>query len=414
MGKRFLSSWVNTEKSRRLCCMVAICMLISLIPVWQTDAYIVQAITKEEAERQKEEAEESEEEAKAVLDALEEKQNQIVEEVAELDSRATEIQTEITSKEDESEKLQAEIKTTKKNLTKAQADEDAQYEAMKQRIQYLYEEGSVNYVETLLTSVSFTDMLNSSEYIDQLSLYDQSQLSQLEKTRQEIEEYEVSLESNLKQVESLKTDLERYNDELQGVIEEKEEQISQYDDDIDAQTQLTAKFTAQREKLEAQIAEMSRQEASKAQENGSSSVYTPDGKVYDTSKYAGRFMWPVATGGTITSYFGYRNAPTAGASTYHQGLDIGCTYGSDIVAADDGTVVMSCYNGGGGNMVMISHGDGVCTVYMHNSQLCVNVGEKVEKGQVIAKAGSTGVSTGPHCHFGVQINGTYVDPLDFL
>ena len=85
-----------------------------------------------------------------------------------------------------------------------------------------------------------------------------------------------------------------------------------------------------------------------------------------------------------------------------------------VVAAEAGTVVMSCYNGGGGNMVMISHGGGICTVYMHNSQLCVNVGDKVVKGQVIAKAGSTGVSTGPHCHFGVSIDGTYVNPHDFL
>ena len=214
-------------------------------------------------------------------------------------------------------------------------------------------------------------------------------------------------------MESVKTDLESNEAELQTIIDQKQEEITRYDGDIEAQKSLMNKFTVAREEAERRIAEISRQEMGKANANGTG-AYTKDGKVYDTSKYKGKFMWPVSTGGVITDEFGYRDAPTAGASTYHQGLDIGCDYGTDIVAAEAGTVVMSCYNGGGGNMVMISHGGGICTVYMHNSQLCVNVGDKVVKGQVIAKAGSTGVSTGPHCHFGVSIDGTYVNPHDFL
>lgn len=399
---------------RKMGLLIALCICVSEIYAVQSDVACVYAITKSEAEKQKEEAEENEKDAKSVLEALEDKQNEIVQEVADLDSRATKIQTEISLKEDESEALQSEIAETKKNLADAQKAETDQYDSMKKRIQYLYEEGEIDYIDTLLSSVSFTDMLNNSEYIDQISSYDQKQLEKLAHTRSEIADYESSLESDLRQVEALKTDLVDYNNQLQETIAEKEEQISTYDGDIDAQEKLMAKFTAEREKLEAQIAEMSKNEANKAGTSTSGSVYTTDGKVYDSSKYSGRFMWPVSTGGTITDYFGYRNAPTAGASSYHQGLDIGCSYGTDIVAADDGTVIMSGYNGGAGNMVMISHEDGICTVYMHNSQLCVNVGENVVKGQVIAKAGSTGVSTGTHCHFGVQINGTYVDPLDFL
>lgn len=388
-------------------------LVISCASTVPTTMDSVCAITKEEAEEQKKDAEENEQNAKDVLDSLEEQQNNVVKEVEELDAQVTDIQSQITAKTKESQKLQNTIENTQKELEQAQIAEDNQYEAMKERIQYLYEEGEVDYVDALLTSTTFSDMLNKSEYIDQLSIYDQQQLADLIQTRSDIAEYEETLESDLRQVESLKTDLKEYNNQLEEKIDEKEAQISQYDEDIDAQEALMAKFTAEREKLEKQIEEMSRQEAMKAT-SGGTSTYTTDGTVYDTSEYSGRFMWPVATGGVITSYFGYRNAPTAGASTYHQGLDIGCAYGSDIVAADEGTVIMSCYNGGGGNMVMISHDDGICTVYMHNSQLCVTVGEKVVKGQVIAKAGSTGVSTGPHCHFGVQINGTYVNPQDFL
>lgn len=125
-------------------------------------------------------------------------------------------------------------------------------------------------------------------------------------------------------------------------------------------------------------------------------------------------MWPATQGFSVSSGFGPRVSPTAGASSYHQGIDIPCPLGSDIVAAEDGTVVISQYSNSAGNYIMIDHGGGVSTVYMHNSQLLVGVGATVTKGQVIAKAGSTGYSTGPHCHFGVRINGTYVNPWNYL
>lgn len=387
-----------------LCCLIIVGASVS-----QTDMVDVSATTKEEVEEEKKKAEESEKSAQEVLDNIEEAQNKIVQQVAELDSKATQIQTQITQTEQESQSLQDQIDDNQDKLEKAQAAEDEQYNAMKGRIQYLYEEGTTSYIDVLLSSGSFAEVINSPEYIDQLSEYDKRQLASLTETKKSIADYKEALESDLRQVEALKTDLNTYKENLQSAIDEKEEIISQYDEDIEAQTALVAKFTAQRESLENQITELSRQESER-----SGAVYTMDGTVYDTSGYAGRFMWPVATGGTITSGFGYRNAPTAGASSYHQGIDIGCSYGTDILAADDGTVIMSCYNGGAGNMVMISHDDGICTVYMHNSQLCVNVGERVVKGQVIAKAGSTGVSTGTHCHFGVKINGTYVNPQDFL
>lgn len=405
--------WITKANIKKTAFVVAGCVAMGCVATFSTgdSDSVVHAMTKQEAEDQKNEAQENEKEAKGVLESLEAQQNKIVQEVADLDAQATEIQTQITKQEAQSDDLKQEISETQKKLDEAQKAEDEQYEAMKQRIQYLYEEGEVEYMDALLSSMSFSDILNKSEYIDQMSEYDQKQLAKLVKTKDEIAQYESDLQADLRQVESLKTDLQNNQTQLQALIDQKQEQLSVYDDDVEAQKSLMAKFTAQREAAEKLIAQLSRQEAGKA---GTNSVYTPDGKVYDTSKYAGRFMWPVSTGGVITDEFGYRDAPTAGASTYHQGLDIGCDYGTDIVAAEDGTVILSSYNGGGGNMVMISHYDGICTVYMHNSQLCVNVGEKVVKGQVIAKAGSTGVSTGPHCHFGVSIDGTYVNPHDFL
>lgn len=126
----------------------------------------------------------------------------------------------------------------------------------------------------------------------------------------------------------------------------------------------------------------------------------------------GSFRWPC--NGTITSYFGYRNTGIRGASTYHQGLDIANGYGTAIYAADGGTVTYSGWRGGYGYLVIIDHGNGYQTYYGHNSSLVVSAGEHVYKGQQIARMGSTGVSSGNHCHFGILINGTFVNPLNYL
>ena len=126
----------------------------------------------------------------------------------------------------------------------------------------------------------------------------------------------------------------------------------------------------------------------------------------------GSFRWPCT--GTITSYFGYRNTGIRGASTYHEAIDIANSYGTPIYASDGGTVIYSGWSGGYGYLVKIDHGNGYVTYYGHNSSLLVSVGEHVYKGQQIARMGSTGVSSGNHCDFRIQINGTFVNPLNYL
>lgn len=126
----------------------------------------------------------------------------------------------------------------------------------------------------------------------------------------------------------------------------------------------------------------------------------------------GSFRWPC--NGTITSYFGRRNTGIRGASTYHEAIDIANSYGTPIYASDGGTVTYSGWRGGYGYLVIIDHGNGYQTYYGHNSSLIVSTGEHVYKGQQIARMGSTGVSSGNHCHFGILINGTFVNPLNYL
>ena len=137
---------------------------------------------------------------------------------------------------------------------------------------------------------------------------------------------------------------------------------------------------------------------------------TSDGDITKTG-----LIWPLKNGaGKLSSVFGPRKRPTAGASTYHKGIDLGVAYGTPIVAAGSGKVVTATYSSSAGNFVMISHGNRMYTVYMHCSRLAVSAGDTVIKGQVIAYVGSTGISTGSHLHFGISKNGKYVNPLMYV
>lgn len=138
-------------------------------------------------------------------------------------------------------------------------------------------------------------------------------------------------------------------------------------------------------------------------------------KLDEQKKYeASHMIWPLPSDHTIYTYYGYRVAPTAGASTYHKGLDIGGATGSKIVAVLSGTVTEASYHSSSGYYVEINHGNGISTRYLHNSKLLVSAGQKVTQGDVIALVGSTGISTGPHLHFSVIKNGAYVDPYPYL
>lgn len=135
-------------------------------------------------------------------------------------------------------------------------------------------------------------------------------------------------------------------------------------------------------------------------------------KVRPTWYPTGSFRWPCS--GRITSYFGYRNTGIRGATSNHKGIDIACARGTPIYAADGGRVIFSGYKGAMGYVVIIDHNNGYVTYYEHNGSLLVSAGQTVYKGQQIAKAGRSGVASGVHCHFGIQRNGTYVNPLNYL
>ena len=406
-------------------------LLMSFTSIFAAPVFSVHAEeTKEDVEQQKEEAQQAQEEANANAEKYQKKVDKLTAAVNELDKQATDISTQIVEKKQQAEDLQNEIDAQTK-LAEAQVSEDNQYEAMKKRIQYLYEEGDVAYIDALMSSASFEDSLNKSEYVDQLSTYDQKQLNKLVKTKNDIAEYQQTLKDDLADVEKVKADLETKQADLDDVISQKNAEINKYSDDVEMQKALAAEYAKQESELDDKLAELARQEQQRLEEerkqreaeqqqqdnNGGSDNSGSDSDNSGSNNGgsttgSGQFIWPVS--GPITDYFGPRESPTAGASSNHMGIDIGCSYGVPIAAADAGVVTVAEWGESGGNYVMIDHGNGFVTMYLHNSSLAVSVGDVVSQGQTIAYAGSTGYSTGTHCHFSVFLNGSYVNPLDYL
>lgn len=407
-------------------------LLMSFTSIFAAPVFSVHAEeTKEDVEQQKEEAQQAQEEANANAEKYQKKVDKLTAAVNELDKQVTDISTQIVEKKQQAEDLQNEIDETQTKLAEAQVSEDNQYEAMKKRIQYLYEEGDVAYIDALMSSASFEDSLNKSEYVDQLSTYDQKQLNKLVKTKNDIAEYQQTLKDDLADVEKVKADLETKQADLDDVISQKNAEINKYSDDVEMQKALAAEYAKQESELDDKLAELARQEQQRLEEerkqreaeqqqqdnNGGSDNSGSDSDNSGSNNGgsttgSGQFIWPVS--GPITDYFGPRESPTAGASSNHMGIDIGCSYGVPIAAADAGVVTVAEWGESGGNYVMIDHGNGFVTMYLHNSSLAVSVGDVVSQGQTIAYAGSTGYSTGTHCHFSVFLNGSYVNPLDYL
>ena len=318
----------------------------------------------------------------------------------------------------------AQIEDTKQELADVQADADRQYERMKQRIKYMYENGSsMTMFEALLTSGSIADFINQAEYINQITQYDRAMLTKYQETKQQVEDSRQLLESGYDQLADLKAQVQAEQDAVQKLLAAKESELSDVEGDlssaqadadavaaeIQAQKDIIAQIQAQEAKREA-----ARKAAEEAAKNQTSAGEVTPPVPEEPSYNGGAFMWPCPSSTRVTSDYGTRLSPTAGASSNHKGLDIGAAFGSAIVAAADGTVAYAGYNSGMGNYVMLSHGDGLYTVYGHCSALLVSTGDTVGAGQTIAQVGSTGISTGNHLHFGVSKDGAYVSPWNYL
>lgn len=356
-----------------------------------------------EAEKEKEALEEELEAAKQAVADLKESKGNVEEKLAALNTRLMNISERITALEGQLEEKNRDISETQEELEEAKRVQAQQYEDMKLRIQFMYENSQTTYLQLLLEAKDITSLLNSVEYISEIQRYDRRKLEEYTEMVEYIAGVETQLEQDYEELQEMKASVEEEKASVAALMKQKETELANIASNImDAQSEADY-YAAEIQAQEELIAEIKRIEAEKAAAGKQNHPYT-----------GGVFTWPCPSSTRITSDYGVRTSPTSGASTNHKGIDIGADGGADIVAAAAGMVTSAAYSSAAGNYVMIDHGGGLYTVYMHASALLVSPGQEVSAGQVIAKVGSTGISTGNHLHFGVSLNGSYVSPWSYL
>lgn len=315
-------------------------------------------------------------------------------------------------------------------LDRALEKETAQTELLRSRIRAMEENSTYSYASFIFDSSSVTELLSRIGDVNDIMHYDKTLEEEYMAAREDVESIKKSYEEARHEQELLQKELDTKQAELDAQVEAAYTMIADIEtlsDDAQAEYDAIAEEEAKAEEtLQEAIRKRAAEQAKYNQNNnsnnggggnsggsgGNSGGGGSSGGGSATS--LSNLQWPVPSCTLITSRFGYRVAPTTGASTYHGGLDIGAGMGASIVAAGAGDVIYAGANGGYGNCVMIDHGNGVVTVYAHMSSIGVSYGQYVTAGQYVGAVGSTGVSTGPHCHFEIRINGAQTDPAAYF
>lgn len=309
--------------------------------------------------------------------------------------------------------INAQIVQTQNEIVKMEAYLKTRQNVLNRRVRAIYMHGQLNYLEVILGANSFSDFANRVELLKRVIRSDYNLILEIQKQKAAIEAKKAQLEEDKRQLDALAAEAEKTQKEIAAKKAEQQKVLdaaksnkaaaAQMEQDLNAQLASVRNLIQQR-LAAAEAARQAAQQASSDEGGGGSD----DNYVQGT----GAMGWPCS--GPITSPFGYRTHPIFGTTIFHAGIDIGVDYGTPIHAADSGVVVYSGWISGYGNAVIIDHGGGISTLYGHNQSLAVSEGQSVSKGSVIAYAGSTGNSTGPHCHFEVDVNGSPVNPMGYL
>ena len=313
----------------------------------------------------------------------------------EIQSRLNELQAQARELQAKSNALQAKINDNQAKLAKKKAEVEQRKKIYSQRLRQIYINGQVNYLDVLLGAKDFGDFSSRMYLLQKIVSSDIAMLQQLQKDEAEIKSRQEQLDAEMKEIKSTKAELEAKRARANKLKEQRSYMLYKAQEEEQQSQSEYERLLAISENITAMLRNM------ESSGGGSSS-----------SGGTGRFMWPCR--GEITSYFGWRTHPIFGTTKYHSGMDIAVDYGTPIMAADSGTVIYSGWLGGYGYAVMIDHGSGLVTLYAHNQSLNVYEGQYVTKGTCIAYAGSTGYSTGPHCHFEVRLHGEVTEPLNYL
>ena len=375
-----------TKRRRIANCMIAGVLSLSFImPTYATDL--------SDAQQKAQQLEEQKKAAESEKSSLAEQLNTIV--------------TDMKKSEEDMTKKESEIEKAEEELVNAKVDEQNQYESMKKRIKYIYENGSSEFLEIMLEAKDMADFLNKAEYATKMSEYDRDMLKKFQKLVKKVEEEEAKLNKEYEELHTLQASLTEKQTAVEKLLTEKASEIASIESEMtEVQGLITAAKEAERRRQEAE--EAAKQQAQ--QNNGNSGGTAGDSVVSGN----GFFTHPCPGMSYQSSYFG-EVREGIGDSRPHKGHDYAAAPGTPIYAAAAGKVTTAGYSYSAGYWVVINHGNGLVTKYMHMWQMpYVSEGQTVEKGQNIGGVGTTGQSTGNHLHFQVELNGVPVNPSNYM
>ena len=391
------------KKRHTLCVLAAlICAVMALTMAAAPAA----AVTQADIDALKSDAKElstQKKELKQKLSALANDKASAIQRKNLLDQQISTISAEIANTEQQIAAYTQLINQTQQELEEAEAQEEKQYELFCQRVRAMEERGTASYWSVLFNASSFTDLLSTLDFINEIMEYDQGVIDDLQALQEEIsakkadlEEQKAGEEAAKAELVDRKAELSQQRKEADALVKEIESNESEYKDTLDA-------INAEEEDIQAKIVKLSKELAAQQVAQGKPSQAA-----------LGGYIWPVSSR-RITSPFGNRNTGISGASTNHKGVDIGGVgYSTEVKAAKAGTVIVAQHSSSYGNYVVVSHGSGNTTLYAHMSSIKVKVGQSVSQGTVVGITGSTGISSGPHLHFEITENGVRVDPRKYL
>lgn len=406
-----IAIWKKTKR------ITSVIICLALILSCGTTSLTAQAVTSESIREKEREIEKAKEEVSGLKSSLtdveklkkelEQSKNDLTAFVRQLDGQLADIQDKIAQYNTMITDKEQEIEEIMRDLDEAQARQERQYAAMKKRIQFMYERSDSFYLETLFGSNSIAGIVNRADYIEALSRYDRDKLDEYVATRKYVELCKEELETEKQLLDEAKLAVEQEEANVNTLIGEKEAQIVSVSGDI---ANKEAAIKEYEDMIAQENAEIAALEKAVAEEKARLEAENAQARIYN----GGLFAWPCPGYKRISDEYGNRMHPILGVEKFHNGLDMAASSGTPILAAYDGDVVAADYSSSMGNYIMINHGSGLYTIYMHCSALYVSKGQTVYKGQNIAAVGSTGRSTGPHLHFSVRLNGNYVSPWNYL
>ena len=317
-------------------------------------------------------------------------------ELSEVMSSLNELQAQANNLQKKSDTLQGKINDNQAKLEKKQQEMQERMQIYRKRLRDIYINGQINYLDVLLGAKDFSDFSSRMYLLQKIISRDLELLEKLKQDAAEINSRKEQLAAEMKEIKATQTELEAKRAKVNKLREQRAYMLYKAQEEEQSSQEEYERLLAISENIASMLRNM---------ENSGGGAPAGQGGT-------GQFMWPC--NGPITSYYGWRTHPIFGTTKYHSGMDIAVDSGTPIHAADSGTIVYSGWLGGYGNCVMIDHGGGLVTLYAHNSALNVGEGQYVSKGTVVAYAGSTGYSTGPHCHFEVRLHGELTEPLNYL